>query len=723
MRNTTYTLSVYLFQFMRVVLVALIAFLGLVPFSWRVKPVKAAEEAVKTLRVAPDGTDNSSCGSESAPCKSIQYAVNRAASGDTILVAGGTYAYTPSADTCSFLVTRAVVCLVDKHLNILGGYSTSNWYSPNPEANPTIIDGNNTYRGVAVVRGSSTASLHMENFTIQNGLAQGKLNSDAFGGGMWAINTSVTLRNVTFKNNRSIGIDVPNNTSEYGVSGSGGGLAIITPKNDAASTLENVNFEGNYAKGGISGRYGGVAIGGAFFIFEARVSGNSLRFINNTAEGGNSSGGLGGAVGIQYHSTVSLINVIAQGNQAIGGQMRSGTGMVGGGGLGGAFHVEQSTFTLEGASITDNIAQGVVGQPGGYAFGGGVMTDTANSTIERTEITRNYVIPGPGSGGAESGDAGGGGLYLANFWKVSNIEVNLNNSIVGDNIVELGVPGNTRGINGAGITVQAITANINHCTIVNNNFIGGSNFGQAIAVIAENGTSGVLATANINNSVIANHINYTAVEVLPANTVNFNTGIFSNNTRDTNINSSSHGTFNGLSTMASVPSVGFIAVGGSVNDYHIQASSPAIDRAYNSYIYEDIDGETRPANNIADIGADEYVRPMLVARPSPVFQLADDSMQPVREVTIDISSGPDLTWTAVTTADWLVLGSTGKSREISGQTGEKLVLRFLPENVPLGYYTSTVDISTDEDITLSIPVQFAKLDHVEKVFLPMTVRQ
>ena len=59
----------------------------------------------QTHRVALGGSDISSCGSETTPCQSIQYAANKAASGDTLLVAGGTYTYKASADDCSFLTT------------------------------------------------------------------------------------------------------------------------------------------------------------------------------------------------------------------------------------------------------------------------------------------------------------------------------------------------------------------------------------------------------------------------------------------------------------------------------------------------------------------------------------------------------------------------------------------------------------------------------------------
>src|SRR5215211_4093479 len=135
---------------------------------------RASFQAGTTRYIASSGSDASNCGSPSSPCRTIQYAVNQSVSGDRILVAQGTYVYNASVDPCSFLLTPAVICVLDKRLTILGGYSTSNWSAANPAANPTVVDGQNARRG-AVVIGFNTATTHlnMEGFIIQNGRAQG----------------------------------------------------------------------------------------------------------------------------------------------------------------------------------------------------------------------------------------------------------------------------------------------------------------------------------------------------------------------------------------------------------------------------------------------------------------------------------------------------------------------------------------------------------------------
>jgi hypothetical protein len=82
-----------------------------------------------TCYVAPTGNDVGDCTSFATPCQSIQYAVNRANSGDTILVVAGIYTYNPSHDPCPFLPQggKSVVCIVDKALTICGGYYPNNW--------------------------------------------------------------------------------------------------------------------------------------------------------------------------------------------------------------------------------------------------------------------------------------------------------------------------------------------------------------------------------------------------------------------------------------------------------------------------------------------------------------------------------------------------------------------------------------------------------------------
>jgi uncharacterized repeat protein (TIGR01451 family) len=52
-------------------------------------------------------------------------------------------------------------------------------------------------------------------------------------------------------------------------------------------------------------------------------------------------------------------------------------------------------------------------------------------------------------------------------------------------------------------------------------------------------------------------------------------------------------------------------------DYHLQAGSPAIDAGANAGVTTDIDGDTRPIGPLPDIGADEAVPAITVAKTGP----------------------------------------------------------------------------------------------------------
>ena len=133
-----------------------------------------ADQAAVIIRVAVTGSDLADCGPNSNPCRTIQYAVNKAgASGYIVTVAEGVYTYNLSADQCSWAITPAVVCIVDKNITLLGGYDPSNWYISDPANHKTVVDGQNSVRGVMIIQYNSTASLVLDGFTIQNGLAQG----------------------------------------------------------------------------------------------------------------------------------------------------------------------------------------------------------------------------------------------------------------------------------------------------------------------------------------------------------------------------------------------------------------------------------------------------------------------------------------------------------------------------------------------------------------------
>jgi len=235
-----------------------------------------AQSGTGTIRVAPTGSDGASCGSAAAPCRTIQGGIRNSSSGGTVLVAQGTYTYDPNQTPCLNIgVTTAVVCVHNKNLTILGGYSVTNWNVPDPIRHPTIIDGEQAHRGILTW---DISSLRVEGFTVQNGLSQGAASGSnfetyAYGGGMQAVGVSVVLRNMIFRNNQAHG---GNTASTYGGYAVGGGVSINGADNGAVvyATLENVTFDGNRTVGGQGTQLGGVGIGGGLHLSNIAFSGN-----------------------------------------------------------------------------------------------------------------------------------------------------------------------------------------------------------------------------------------------------------------------------------------------------------------------------------------------------------------------------------------------------------------------------------------------------------------
>ena len=303
-----------------------------------------------TLYVAPTGADSASCGTQGGPCRHLDYAVNKALEGDNILVAGGTYVFTSVAVPCTGVPIRSVLCIVDKSIAIRGGYSPSTW-NLDPVANPTVIDGQSTYRGAFVFSSSSpSVRLTMKDVIIQNGRANGT-DLAAFGGGIDVDEAAVTLDGVTFQNNQASGMDT---SSGAGGAAAGSALTIRASGPVGVSFLNDVRFQNNTSKGGHGPEMGGVAFG-ALMVFgrDTVVNIENSSFLSNSASAGSSTGSgqlsngqradaLGGAIAVGGGATVSLVRVAATGNQVEGGV----GAQFGGGAFGGGVYVEDSTLVM-----------------------------------------------------------------------------------------------------------------------------------------------------------------------------------------------------------------------------------------------------------------------------------------------------------------------------------------------------------------------------------------
>ncbi len=566
-----------------------------------------------TRYVATTGSDSgNNCATQGSPCSTIQNAVNNSTSGDTIKVAQGTYTYAGN-DNCTFLQTRAVVCIVDKILTILGGYTTSNWSSANPYINVTAIDGLNAQRGVAVIKSLATTSLDMEGFTIQNGVAHGPTYvgvPDGMGGGMWVQVATVTLRDMILRSNQAIGADM---TSGSGGAATGAGLRIESSPSGSSSLLQRVTFDNNQSTGGNGPDRGGLAYG-AMFVYASAVTVQDSTFTNNRAIAHSSSGSgiggdgnradaLGGALALEAGTSVTLTHLTLTNNSTTGGNATKA-----GGAFGGAIYADNGTsFSLSDSTVNNNLAQAGNGDFGGYGAGGGILVLRTPATIDRTTVRSNTAQGGNSSVGNNAGTGAGGGVYLWDT-RSSPASATLTNLIIADNFMDRGTGINIGG-GGGGIVIQGLPATLTHITFARNRLGSTLVAGQAILVVYAPG--GAPATANVNYNIIANHTQDSsgayAVYVVCDNgsALTFNQGLFAGNTsgKDTGA-SCSPAPINGL-PIDSASSAGFVSPGAPNYNYHIQATSAAKDQAIGSATPIDIDGQTRPYGSASDVGADE----------------------------------------------------------------------------------------------------------------------
>jgi len=201
---------------------------------------------------------------------SIQAAVDAAAPNDVILVAAGTYTDVHQRAG----ITQVVY--ITKSITIKGGYTVTNWTTPNPSFNVSFVNAQANGR-VLVISGLITA--HIEGLYITNGnaagLGGGPHGHDGVGGGLYVVSATVTISNCTFSGNVA---------SDAGLS-SGGGIYLW----DADASVVNNELFSNAASDNApsTGWGGGIAASGGNVTLEGNyIHANSAHLQNAPSDGG-----------------------------------------------------------------------------------------------------------------------------------------------------------------------------------------------------------------------------------------------------------------------------------------------------------------------------------------------------------------------------------------------------------------------------------------------------
>ncbi len=531
----------------------------------------AESSPAATVRyVALTGNDaGNACATPVTPCRTIQRAVDQARAGDEIRIAVG--AYTGVAARAG--VTQTVY--ISKTLTLRGGFTTSNWTTPDPLVNRTTLDAEGRGRVLYIV-GSIEANVLKQNaFPLRDRQdMQVKLEGLRITGG-----------NATNQGGGVAGRDA------------GGGVYGFL----ATVQIDQCEIVGNVARtaAGCCGEGGGV-----YLFMSALPMIENNRLVDNTA--GMTAAGRGGGVYLEQALYPIVAANVFSGN--VGSAQQDG--------LGGGLYVRNSDDAVVGQNFFwNNIASAIAGGDGGGLY----LTSSHGSRVIANDFLANSGAGGDGRGGGlyasdsrhvaldantmignkatagPNAEGWGGGAYIVSCgpYTLTNNAITDNYATTAGSGLWLGGEAANAGAQVSGRKDAALRASgwLLHNTFVSN--VPGDGSGVFVT-----GAAGRAGSIEMVNSIVATQT--VGVLVADGSHANLTATLWYDNLLD-------WGGVEGSVTQAldyhGDPK--FESLAGSAVA-RLTLRSPAIDKGVNAGVGYDREGKARPFGRGYDLGADEY---------------------------------------------------------------------------------------------------------------------
>ena len=384
------------------------------------RPVHAAPICARY--VVSGGSNSTNCASSVTPCKTIQYALQQAASGDRICVADRSDLSGPTTYYGTVVVTKSVT--------LDGAWETRSVGDPFTAAHcpsqNVVIDGQGLQRAINIT-GNIRPTIQCFVFTGGDADGLGGDPDEGFenhaGGGIYSRDAAPIIVNNIITGNYGCNL-----CSGYGV---GGGVYMLNAP--ATAVISDNLIANNLGAATILGWGGGIALRNS----NAQVRLNTVQ--NN--QGGTVGNG-GGIYVIDGSPTIADNQIMTN---------TSGTGVMGNGG--GIFVRSSMPVTIEHNLIEGNSALKGTADPALFSRGGGLYYEGPTASIRDNEIYGNVA--------ALYDERGlGGGMYLRDL---SAAAVVIGNVVANDNRASYVANGN-----GGGIYLDACYATVAGNQVFNN---------------------------------------------------------------------------------------------------------------------------------------------------------------------------------------------------------------------------------------------------------------